>query len=52
MQIIKLNVVRSHEHVIFTETINKIALSADNDKRMIGKDEISSFSQGHYPIKS
>lgn len=41
IKIKKLNVVRSDKHVIFTETINKIALSANNDKR---KDEISSFS--------
>lgn len=52
MRMRKLNIVRSHKHKIFTETIKKIALSANNDKRIIVKYEISSFSQRHYSIKS
>ena len=31
----KMNVIRSHQHEIFSETVNKIALSADDDKRII-----------------
>ena len=31
----KMNVIRSHCHVIYTEEINKIALSSDDDKRVI-----------------
>ena len=34
-QMRKMNLLRSHRHEIFTETINKIALSADDDKRFI-----------------
>jgi len=30
-----MNVIRSHHHEVFTEQINKIALSADDDKREI-----------------
>lgn len=52
MRMRKLNIVGSHKHKIFTETIKKIALSANNDKRIIVKYEISSFSQRHYSIKS
>ena len=28
----KINVIRSHSHEIYTEEINKIALSSDDDK--------------------
>ena len=52
MQMRKLYVVRSYKHEIVTETINKIALSTNNDKRIIVKYEISSYSWGHYPMKS
>ena len=31
----KMNVIRSHCHEIYTEEINKIALSSDDDKRVI-----------------
>ena len=31
----KMNVIRSHKHEIFSETVNKIALSANGDKRII-----------------
>ena len=36
----KVNVIRSHCHEIYTEDINKIALSSDNDKRVIMVDGI------------
>ena len=31
----EMNVIRSHKHEIFSETVNKIALSANDDKRII-----------------
>ena len=31
----KMNVIRSHCHQIYTEEINKIALSCDDDKRLL-----------------
>ena len=31
----KMNVIRSHCHEIYTEEINKISLSSDDDKRVI-----------------
>ena len=34
-QMRKMNVIRSHKHEIFSETVNKIALSANDDKRII-----------------
>ena len=47
-QMRKMNVIRSHKHEIFTETVNKIALSANDDKRIILEDKISTLAYGHY----
>ena len=43
----KMNVIRSHQHEIFSETVNKIALSADDDKRIILDDGISTLAFGN-----
>ena len=50
-QMRKMNVIRSHQHEIFSETVNKIALSADDDKRIILADKISTLAFGHYKNK-
>ena len=47
----KMNVIRSHHHDIFTEEVNKIALSADDDKRVVQADGISTLAYGHYSLK-
>ena len=49
-QMRKMNVIRSRGHEIFSETVNKIALSANDDKRIIMEDKISTLSYGHYKI--
>ena len=49
-QMRKMNVIRSYKHEIFSETVNKIALSANDDKRIILDDRISTLSYGHYKI--
>ena len=49
-QMRKMNVIRSRRHEIFSETVNKIALSANDDKRIILEDRISTLSYGHYKI--
>ena len=49
-QMRKMNVIRSYKHEIFSETVNKIALSANDDKRIILEDRISTLSYGHYKI--
>ena len=49
-QMRKMNVIRSRGHEIFSETVNKIALSANDDKRIILEDRISTLSYGHYKI--
>ena len=38
---------QSHQHEIFSETVNKIALSADDDKRIIMDDKISTLAFGN-----
>ena len=43
----KMNVIRSHQNEIFSETVNKIALSADDDKRIIMGDGISTLAFGN-----
>ena len=51
-QMRKMNVIRSHKHEIFSETVNKTALSADDDKRIIMADKISTLAYGHKRIIS
>ena len=46
-QLRKMNVFRSHLHDIYTEEVNKIALSANDDKRVILKDGIHTLAHGH-----
>ena len=34
-QMRQMNVIRSHKHEVFTQTVNKVALSHEDDKRFI-----------------
>ena len=36
---------------IYTETVNKVALSANDDKRIILDDKINTLSYGHYKVE-
>ena len=47
----KQNIIRSYEHEVYTEEVNKIALSAMDDKRYILKDGMHTLAWGHYKIK-
>ena len=49
-KIVKQNLIRSRLHRLFTETMTKIALSADDDKRIILPDKIGTLAIGHYKI--
>ena len=42
-----MNIIRSHNHTIFSEQVNKIALSSEDDKRIILKDRIHTLAHGH-----
>ena len=46
----KMNLIRSHLHEIYSETVNKVALSADDDKRVISEDGISTLAYGHHML--
>jgi len=43
-----MNIIRSRFHHVFTETVNKVALSANDDKRIVMEDKISTLAIGHY----
>ena len=49
-QLQKMNVIRSHKHEIYTEEVNKIALSPSDDKRHILDDGVHTLALGHYKI--
>ena len=42
---------RSTKHKITTLEMNKLALSREDDKRVIKKNGISSYAMGHYEIR-
>ena len=46
-----MNAIRSRKDNIHTESITKIALSANDDKRVILEDGINTLALGHYKIK-
>ena len=46
----KMNVIRSRSHEMFTEEINKTALSTNDDKRIIRPDGIHTLAYGHWRI--
>ena len=51
-QLRTMNVIRSRGHELYTEQINKVALSSNDDKRIILEDGMHTLAYGHYKIKS
>ena len=47
-QLRKMNVFRSRLHDVYTEEVNKIALSANDDKRVILQDGVHTMAYGHF----
>ena len=47
----KQNILRSYEHEVYTEEVNKVALSALDDKRYILSDGMHTLALGHYKIQ-
>ena len=50
-QLRKQTIIRSYEHEIYTEEVNKVALSAEDDKRYLLKDSYDTLAWGHYKIR-
>ena len=44
----KMNVFRSRGHDVYSEEVCKVALSANDDKRIVLKDGIHTFAHGHF----
>ena len=49
-QLRKMNVITSCKHEVYTEEMNKIALSPDDDKRHILEDDAHTLPLGHNKI--
>ena len=47
----KQNILRSYNHEVYTEEVNKVALSALDEKRYILSDGMDTLAWGHYKIK-
>lgn len=45
-----MKVIRSNKHQMYTTEMNKVSLSAYDDKRWIKDDGVSSYAYGHYAI--
>ena len=43
-----MNIIKSHQHEVYSERVNKVALSGEDDKRLILKDGIHTLAHGHY----
>jgi len=46
-----MNVIRSRLHEVFSEEVNKIALSSEDDKRVIMEDGIHTNAYEHYSLR-
>ncbi len=46
-----MNTIRSRQHDVGSEKINKTALSADDDKRIVLKDKIHTLAYGYKGTK-
>jgi hypothetical protein len=49
-KLLAMNTIHSHKHELFSETINKIALSTADEKRVIQDDLISTLAIRHYRL--
>jgi len=48
----KMNVIRSHLHNVYTEEVNKAALSAEDDERVFMENGLHTLAYGHNSLKN
>ena len=48
----KMNVIPSHKHEVYTKTVNKVALSHEDDKCFILEDGILTLAHGRYLLRT
>ena len=48
---VRQNSIRSYKHQLYTETVNKVALSCTDDKLFICNNNIDTLNFGHYKTK-
>jgi hypothetical protein len=46
-----MNLIKSEKHELYTQQVNKIALSSFDDKRYVLDDKINTLAHGHYSIR-
>jgi len=51
-QMREMNLIRNHGHQMYTEMVNKVALSANDDKQIIREDGIHTSARGPYAAPS
>ena len=49
-QLRKMKVIRSYKHEVYTEEVNKITSSSDDDKRHVLENGMHTLALGHYRI--
>jgi len=47
-----MNFIQSNKHVVYSKTMRKLVLSANDDKRYIMDDGINTLAYGHYRLKN
>ncbi len=47
-----MSAIRSRQHNVGTERVNKTALSADDDKRVISPDGVNTMAIGHWRLRN
>ena len=47
----RMIIIPSHKHELYTEEVNKVALPAEDNKRIIMKDGILTFAYGHVSLR-
>ena len=48
----RMNVIRSQLREMYSEEVNKVALSSEDDNRHVQEDRIHTLAYGHYRLKS